>query len=50
MCWILIFAIVLPWLVIGSRFNLISKIFEIVENLMIKPIEEGTTKKYGLFY
>ena len=46
--WAFIFIVILPLLVIGSRFNLIQKIFEI---LLLRSDENGeTTKKSGLFY
>ena len=49
--WAFIFIVILPWLVIGSRFNLIQKIFEIFEEMLLRSDENGeTTKKSGLFY
>ncbi len=47
--WIFIFAIFLPWIVIGSRFHLLSKIFNFMDDLMLKT-EEDAQKKNGLFY
>ena len=49
--WAFIFIVILPWLVIGSKFNLIQKTFEIFEEMLLRSDENGeTTKKSGLFY
>ena len=49
--WAFIIIILLPWLVIGARFNIIQKIFEFFEEIFLKNDENGeTTKKTGLFY
>ena len=49
--WLLFLIILLPWLVIGSRFNLITKIFDFLKKIMQKQNEEEEQpKKNGLFY
>ena len=50
--WALVFTILLPWLTIISKFNLIQKIFDFIERLLEGPKKEDleTSKKNGLFY
>ena len=49
--WAFIIIILLPWMVIGARFNILQKIFEFFEDILLKNDENGeTTKKSGLFY
>ena len=47
---ILLFAIILPCLMIGSKFNILKKIFEFIDKLLIGPNEGNETEKNGLFY
>ena len=47
--WIFIFVILLPWIVIGSKFHLLRKLFNLMDELMLKN-EEDSPKKNGLFY
>ena len=48
---VLVIAILLPWISIGFRFNIFKKILDIVEMLMSKPNEDGESpKKNGIFY
>ena len=50
--WTLIFTILLPWLAIISKYNLVQKIFDIIQSLMEYPKKEDseTSKKNGIFY
>ena len=49
--WAFIIIILLPWMVIGARFNILQKIFEFFEDILLKNDENGEiTKKSGLFY
>ena len=49
--WAFIIIILLPWMVIGARFNIIQKVFEFFEVILLKNDENGeTNKKSGLFY
>lgn len=48
--WIFIFAVLLPWISIIARFELLRKILDIFDELMNPSINEnGNTKKGGLF-
>ena len=49
----IIFTVLLPWMVIGSRFNILKRILNFIETIMTKPTESDsveTPKKNGLFY
>ena len=49
--WVFIIIILLPWMVIGARFNIIQKILEFFDDIILKIDENGeTNKKSGLFY
>ena len=49
--WVFIIIILLPWMVIGARFNIIQKIFEFYYDMILKNNENGeTNKRFGLFY
>ena len=40
----------MPWIIIILRFNVIEKIFDVFEELMITNKKAEITKKTGLFY
>ena len=47
----LLIAILLPWIIIGNRFNIFKRIAYFFEKMMIISNEDGDTpKKNGLFY
>ena len=47
----LLIAILLPWIIIGNRFNIFKRITDFFEKMMIISNEDGDTpKKNGLFY
>ena len=47
----LLIAILLPWIIIGNRFNIFKRIADFFEKMMIISNEDGDTpKKNGLFY
>lgn len=50
--WVLILIVLLPWLTIISKFNLVKKIFDFIQSLMEYPKKEDseTPKKNGIFY
>ena len=49
--WIIICFILFPWLAIGERFHVLSKVIEFFENCMfIEKEAEESPKKNGLFY
>ena len=46
-----IIIILLPWMVIDFRLNIIQKIFEFYYDMILKNNENGeTNKRFGLFY
>lgn len=47
--WIFIFVIFLPWMVIASKFHLLNRLFNFMDELMLKN-DEDVPKKNGLFY
>lgn len=47
--WIFIFVIFLPWMVIASKFHLLNRLFNFMDELMLKN-DEDAPKKNGLFY
>ena len=47
----LLIAILLPWIIIGNRFNIFKRITDFFESMMVISKEDGDTpKKNGLFY
>ena len=53
--WLIITTLLMPWIIIILRFNVIEKIFDVFEELMITNKndwngEAEITKKTGLFY
>ena len=48
---VLLVAILLPWIIIGNKFNIFKRINDFIERLMTSTNEDGETpKKNGLFY
>ena len=48
--WALILIIILPWAIILERANILQKLIEFFDNILIKKEEPETSKKNGLFY
>ena len=50
--WILFIIIIFPWIVIGSKFELLKKLFGLFEKILLSTTDEvgETPKKNGLFY
>ena len=46
----LLFTILLPWIIIGFRFNILKNIFELIEALITKQVKQKKYQKNGLFY
>ena len=48
--WLLLFGILLPWILIISKFEILNKLFSLFDELMNRTINEnGNSKKGGLF-
>ena len=48
--WVFILILVSPWAIILERSNILQKILEFLENILIQKEETETSKKSGLFY
>ena len=48
--WLLIIIIVSPWVLIFKRYNLLQKLLDFFENILIPKKEQESSKKNGLFY
>ena len=48
--WVFILILVSPWAIILERSNILQKLLEFLENILIKKEESETSKKKGLFY
>ena len=48
--WVFIIIIVLPWALILERFNVLQKVLDFFENILIPKEESETSQKNGLFY
>ena len=47
-CWVFIFIVLLPWICIAFKFDILNLILEKTEELLMKSDRE-TSKKNGLF-
>ena len=47
---VFIIIIVLPWVLILERSNVLQKVLDFFENILIPKEESETSKKNGLFY
>ena len=48
--WVFILILVSPWAIILERSNILQKLLEFFENILIQKEESKTSKKNGLFY
>ena len=48
--WTFILIIVLPWAIILERANILQKLLDFFDNILIKNEEPETSKKNGIFY
>ena len=48
--WAFILIIVLPWAIIFERSNILQKLLDLFDNILMKKEESETYKKNGLFY
>ena len=48
--WVFILILVSPWAIILERSNILQKLLEFLENILIQKEESETSKKKGLFY
>ena len=48
--WVFILILVSPWAIILERSNLLQKLLEFFENILIQKEGSETSKKNGLFY
>ena len=48
--WVFILILVSPWAIILERSNILQKLLEFFENILIQKEESETSKKNGLFY
>ena len=48
--WVFILILVSPWAIILERSNILQKLLEFLENILIQKEEPETFKKNGLFY
>ena len=48
--WVFIIIIVLPWALIFERSNILKKVLDFFDNILIPKEESETSKKNGLFY
>ena len=48
--WVFILILVSPWAIILERSNILQKLLEFLENILIEKEESETSKKNGLFY
>ena len=48
--WVFILILVSPWAIILERSNILQKLLEFLENILIQKEESETSKKNGLFY
>ena len=47
--WVFILILVSPWAIILERSNILQKLLEFFENILIQKEESETSKKNGLF-
>ena len=48
--WVFILILVSPWAIILERSNILQKLLEFLENILIQKEESETSKKNALFY
>ena len=48
--WVFIIIIVIPWALIFERSNILQKVLDFFDNILIPKEESETSKKNGLFY
>ena len=48
--WAFVIIIVLPWALILERFNILGKILDFFDNILVRKEESEASKKNGLFY
>ena len=48
--WVFILILVSPWAIILERPNILQKLLEFFENILIQKEESETSKKNGLFH
>ena len=48
--WVFIIIIVLPWALIFERSNILQKVLNFFDNILIPKEESETSKQKGLFY
>ena len=48
--WVFILILLSPWAIILERSNILQKLLEFFENILIQKEESETSKKNGLFY
>ena len=48
--WVFILILISPWVIILERSNILQKLLELFENILIQKEESETSKKNGLFY
>ena len=48
--WVFILILVSPWAIILERSNILQKLLEFLENILIQKAEPENSKKNGLFY
>ena len=48
--WVFILILVSPWAIILESSNILQKLLEFFENILIQKEESETSKKNGLFY
>ena len=48
--WVFILILVSPWAIILERSNILQKLLEFLENILIQKEEPETSKKNGLYY
>ena len=48
--WTFILIILLPWAITIERANILQKLLNFIDNILMKKEESETSKKNGLFY
>ena len=48
--WVFIIIIVIPWVLIFEKSNILQKVLDFFDNILIPKEESETSKKNGLFY
>ena len=48
--WVFIIIIILPWALIFERSNILQKVLDFFDNILIPKEESETSKKNGIFY